>query len=189
LQAIFYHSAHRAFFPACSDNANLAYLIYITHPDVRLLSQGSDGRLVDHPPYVLQCALPLLRGLEAASTAAGMLAEYEEDLKMALCQTDDEGQTVMAKMLKYYDQPRLELLDYLLIHGILPTHIFVSTSYMIFDVLAGARPRYSELPRLFWVAQESDFIDLVKLFHSYGATMDEDGLDHHELLDNACSLN
>jgi hypothetical protein len=50
-----------------------------------------------------------------------MLAEYEEDLKMALCQTDDEGQTVMAKLLKYYHRPSLKLVEYLLSHGILQT--------------------------------------------------------------------
>jgi hypothetical protein len=81
------------------------------------LSQDSDGRLVDHSSYVLQHALPLLHGLEAASTAAGMLAEYEEDLKMALCQTDDEGSTVMAKLLQYDHRPSLKLVEYLLSHG------------------------------------------------------------------------
>lgn len=79
--------------------------------------RSSLQELVNIRLFDLKQLLPLLQALEAASTAAGMLADYQADLKLALCQTDKNGKTVLAKLV--IREPCLDLIEYLLIHGMI----------------------------------------------------------------------
>ena len=109
------------FFAACArPSIAIACHLYIDHA-VRF-SHDEGGRLIDLDDYHLRRVLPVLQGLKVASKKAGMLAEYEEDLKMALSQTNDDGNTVLTKLLKKfrYYPPCLKLLEYILNRKLAP---------------------------------------------------------------------
>ena len=103
------------FFAACArPSIAIACHLYIDHA-VRF-SHDEGGRLIDLDDYALWRVLPVLQGLEAASKEAGMLAEYEEDLKIALSQTNDDGNTMLKRLVKScWYKPCLELLEYILL--------------------------------------------------------------------------
>jgi len=103
------------FFAACArPSIAIACHLYIDHAVG--FSHDEGGRLIDLDDYALWRVLPVLQGLEAASKEAGMLAEYEEDLKIALSQTNDDGNTMLKRLVtSCWYKPCLELLEYTLL--------------------------------------------------------------------------
>ena len=106
--------ACQLFNAACSSRRSSTAITSSFNDAVRF-SHDEGGRLIDMNDYDLRQVLPVLQGIETASKEAGMLAEYEEDLKIALSQTNDDGSTVLKRLLKsFWLWPCLELLEYVL---------------------------------------------------------------------------